>query len=62
MNHMYILTQARSMEINNTHHAQTRTHKYTDLNFDFEIFWLEERRICQSLQMKLVAELCEESG
>lgn len=27
------------------HHAETKTHKYTDLNFDFEIFWLKERRI-----------------
>lgn len=26
------------------HHAETKTHKDTDLNFDFEIFWLKERR------------------
>lgn len=40
------------------HHAETQTQKYTDLNFDFEIFWLKERRICQSLQMQDVAEVC----
>ena len=31
-------------------------HRDTDLNFDFEIFWLEERRICQSLQKQVETE------
>lgn len=26
-------------------HVKTKTHIYTDLNFDFEIFWLKDRRI-----------------
>lgn len=42
------------MVISYMHHAETQTHKYTDLNLDFEIFWLK-KRIDQSLQMHIVA-------